>query len=295
MKPSKPKAKSRVQQKSVKPLKTKASASEPKQALAHVVTPPVVKKPAARKPATVAQTLAAQQPAAQPLVTEPQIDGQSQLVGHQNQLEQQLDEKIRKKLEEEEGRDAEQDEEKRISQEIRQVMAEAGSTDPDPPKKEEAKKEEPKKEDPPKDAPKEEPKKEEAKKPEEPAKDEKKDKPAEALPAPKKEEKKPAPDLDDVYGDYYYDDDPYFVHSRSYPRAMPKGRAPHRPVHYIDEDILDSLNQDDLMHRLLQDLHIHDEGSSSRAIEYLAQHYQKDTLALKDLVGKAKELDSASS
>lgn len=48
------------------------------------------------------------------------------------------------------------------------------------------------------------------------------------------------------------------------------------------------------MHRLLQDLHIHDDHSSKRAIEYLEQHYQKDSLALKDLVGKAKELDNAS-
>ena len=48
------------------------------------------------------------------------------------------------------------------------------------------------------------------------------------------------------------------------------------------------------MHRLLQDLHIHDDHSSKRAIEYLEQHYQKDSLALKDLVKKAKELDTAS-
>jgi hypothetical protein len=48
------------------------------------------------------------------------------------------------------------------------------------------------------------------------------------------------------------------------------------------------------MHRLLQDLHIHDDHSSKRAIEYLEQHFQKDSLALKDLVGKAKDLDNAS-
>jgi hypothetical protein len=40
-------------------------------------------------------------------------------------------------------------------------------------------------------------------------------------------------------------------------------------AHYIDEDILDSLTGEELMHRLLQDLHIHDDHSSTRAIDYL--------------------------
>lgn len=96
----------------------------------------------------------------------------------------------------------------------------------------------------------------------------------------------------DMY-DYYHDDDPYFMRRRVLPP-----RAPHssrrRRTHYIDEDILEGLGQDELMHRLLQDLHIHDEHSSKRAIEYLEQHNQKDTLALKDLVKKAKDLEKAS-
>lgn len=46
------------------------------------------------------------------------------------------------------------------------------------------------------------------------------------------------------------------------------------------------------MHRMLQDLHIHDEHSSRRAIEYLEQHVQKDNLALKDLLKKYEELSS---
>lgn len=96
----------------------------------------------------------------------------------------------------------------------------------------------------------------------------------------------------DMY-DYYHDDDPYFMRRRVLPP-----RAPHssrrRHTHYIDEDILEGLGQDELMHRLLQDLHIHDEHSSKRAIEYLEQHNQKDTLALKDLVKKAKDLEKAS-
>ena len=57
-KPSKTNTKSRLQQKSVKPLKMKASASKPKQALAHVSSPPVAKKPAVKKPAIVAKTAA---------------------------------------------------------------------------------------------------------------------------------------------------------------------------------------------------------------------------------------------
>lgn len=209
------------------------------------------------------------------------------LLGHQNQLEQQLDEKIIKKLEQEEGRDADADDDKRLNQQIQQIMAETGgAADPEPaPKKEEPKKEEPKKE---------EPKKEEAKKPEEPPKEEKKDKPAPPPPPPKEEKKKPdlSADLDDYYGDHYYDDDPYFVHRRS--RPLRSDRKRHR-AHYIDEDILDSLTGDGLMHRLLQDLHIHNDHSAQRAIDYLEQHHEKDTLALRDLLAKAKELDSASS
>lgn len=80
-------------------------------------------------------------------------------------------------------------------------------------------------------------------------------------------------------------------------RQRPQPRTPHgrhRRAHYIDEDILESLNDDELMHRLLQDLHIHDEHSAKRAIEYLEQHVQKDTLALKDLVKKGQELESTS-
>lgn len=166
--------------------------------------------------------------------------------------------------------------------------------------KTEAKKEEPKKEEAPKKEapPKEEPKKEEPKKAEAPAKEEKKEKPAAPPPPPapaKKEEKKPAPalDFDPSLPDVYYDEDPYFVHTRPLPRAPSSGKRTHK--HYIDEDILDSLNQDELMHRLLQDLHIHDEHSSKRAVEYLEQHSQKDSLALKDLTKKAKDLEKASS
>ena len=117
-------------------------------------------------------------------------------MGHKNQLEQHLDEKIRKKLEEEE---AVEDDEKRVSDEIKQIMAQ------------DDKKEEPKKEEAPKDEkPKEEKKDDKKDDKKGDKKDDKKD--------DKKEEKKEEPPKKETFddpiiadSDYYYGEDPYHV------------------------------------------------------------------------------------
>lgn len=72
-------------------------------------------------------------------------------------------------------------------------------------------------------------------------------------------------DLGDLL-DYYDDDEPYLVRRRSGPHTTSKNQ---KNVHYIDEDIENNFNTDELMHRLMQELHIHDEHSSERAIQYL--------------------------
>jgi len=62
---------------------------------------------------------------------------------------------------------------------------------------------------------------------------------------------------------------------------------------YVDEEILDNMSEDQMMHRLTSDLRIHDETSSKYAITYLDNHYNRDSKSMKDLVARAKELKNA--
>lgn len=142
-----------------------------------------------------------------------------------------------------------------------------GDPKSDEPPKAAAKKDEAKKDD---EKPKEEKPKDDKPKDDKPKEEGKKDDKKADAPPPKKAE--PFDDGDPLIADsdYYYGDDPYFV--RRGPSRQPRARKPRQTQdhsRFIDEDILDSLNEDQLMHRMLQDLHIHDEHSSHRAIEYL--------------------------